>query len=505
MKYLLTGLILCCLLLSVQGQHTFQAKIQTEENTPLAAASVTWKQRQRTVTADSTGIVLLENIPQGMQTFIITHIGYKDAEVSYNFPLVDDTIIVITLEALEDEHEEEVVVTATRTSRTITNTPTRTEVISGEELTEKANMKPGEIRMLLSESTGIQTQQTSATSYNYSIRIQGLDGRYTQILRDGYPMYSGFSGGLSLMQIAPLDLRQVEVIKGSASTLYGGGAIAGLVNLVSKTPGTERELNFIANGTSAGGLDLSGFYSQRYGKAGLTIFASRNSSAAYDPADIGLTAIPKFERYNINPRLFLYGKNTTADVGISYITEDRMGGNIDFIKNGGTGYFERNNTDRVTTQLGIVQRLTGKSTIQFKNSYSRFRRDITIPTYRFEALQQSSFTEFTWNHKLEKAQWIVGANVLTDDLAEEKQSSVVARDYHFNTYGVFVQNAWNPSEKFTLETGLRGDYVNQYGFELLPRISAMFKISPRLTSRIGGVSDIRRLRFLQRNQNAYSL
>src|ERR1051325_9796552 len=197
-----------------------------------------------------------------------------------------ETGIEIVLEE-EEKGEEEVIVTATRTSRTIANTPTRTEVISGEELQEKGNMKPGDIRMMLNESTGIQTQQTSATSYNSSIRIQGLDGRYTQLLRDGLPLYAGFSGGLSLLQIAPLDLKQVEVIKGSSSTLYGGGAIAGLVNLVSKTPGKKRELSFIANGTSARGLDLSGFYSERYGKLGLTVFGSRNSSAAFDPAGIG--------------------------------------------------------------------------------------------------------------------------------------------------------------------------------------------------------------------------
>lgn len=142
------------------------------------------------------------------------------------------------------EHMEEVLIRSTRSRRSIANLPTRVEVISGEELAEKGNMKPGDIRMLLNETTGIQTQQTSATSYNSSIRIQGLDGKYTQLLKDGYPLYSGFSGGLSLLQIVPLDLQQVEVIKGSSSTLYGGGAIAGLVNLISKTPGEERELNF---------------------------------------------------------------------------------------------------------------------------------------------------------------------------------------------------------------------------------------------------------------------
>src|SRR5438094_165241 len=122
------------------------------------------------------------------------------------------------------------------------------------------------------EITGIQTQQTSATSYNSSIRIQGLDGKYTQIIRDGLPLYSGFSGGLGLLQIVPLDLKQVEVIKGSASTLYGGGAIAGLVNLVSKTPTDERHLDFLLNGTSALGLDASGFYSQKFKKAGITLY-----------------------------------------------------------------------------------------------------------------------------------------------------------------------------------------------------------------------------------------
>jgi iron complex outermembrane receptor protein len=390
----------------------------------------------------------------------------------------------------EEKHEhdslEQVIVTATRTSRTIANLPTRTEVISGEELQEKGNMKPGDIRMLLNESTGIQTQQTSATSFNAGIRIQGLDGRYTQLLRDGYPLYAGFSGGLSLLQIAPLDLKQVEVIKGSASTLYGGGAIAGLVNLVSRTPGEERALNFMANGTSGKGLDLSGFYSERYGKLGLTVFGSRNSNGPFDPADIGLTAIPKFERYTINPRLFLYGKKTSADIGVSYITEDRVGGNVNYIKNGGTGYYEQNNTDRVTTQFGIAHQLSEHSTLQLKSSYTRFDRNIAIPSYTFDALQQSSFTELTWMNKREKADWVIGANFLTDDLEEKRRSADPARDYHYNTFGVFIQNTWTVSEQFTLETGLRGDHVNEYGFELLPRVSAMWKISPAFTTRLGG-------------------
>lgn len=463
MKYILTGIILCCSI-AAQAQHIFKAIIKGGGERVLAGATVRWK--SKLVVADSTGLAVMSDVAAGPQTFVVSYVGFAERAVTYNLPI--DSIAEIILE--ENDEEEEVIVTATRISRTIANIPTRVEVISGEELAEKGNMKPGEIRMLLNESTGIQVQQTSATSFNAGIRIQGLEGRYTQMLRDGYPLYSGFSGGLSILQIAPLDLKQVEIIKGSASTLYGGGAIAGLVNFVSKTPGSKRELNFLANGTTAGGLDLSGFYSEKYGKTGLTLFASRNSNKAFDPAGIGLTAIPKFERYTINPRLFLYGKNSTADIGITYITEDRTGGTT-----GNTGFFEKNNTDRITTQIGIAHRLNEHSTIQFKNSYSHFDRVVTIPNYVFDAVQQSSFSELTWN----KANWVVGANFLTEDLNGKYA-------YHYNTFGVFVQNVWTVSEKLVLESGLRGDHVNGFGFELLPRASAMIRLSPKLTTRIGG-------------------
>ena len=486
MKYLLT---LCIVLLAntvLYAQYTVRLSIKSTESTEaLDGATGTIVSLNKTSIADNSGLLTFENIPAGNYKIKVSFIGMQEQDVTVGVPQPDSAVFEVLLLPAEEE-EEEVVVTATRISRTIVNIPTRVEVISGEELAEKANMKPGDIRMLLNESTGIQTQQTSATSFNAAIRIQGLDGRYTQLLRDGYPLYAGFAGGLSILQIAPLDLRQVEVIKGSASTLYGGGAIAGLVNLVSKTPRKEKELSFLANGTSAGGLDLSGFYSQRYGSAGITLFASRNSNRPYDPAGIGLTAIPKFQRYTINPRLFLYGKKTTADVGISFINEHRTGGSISYIKNGASGYFETSNTDRITTQAGVVHRLNENSTLQFKNSYSHFQRIISIPAYTFNALQQSSFSELTWNKSAEKADWVIGANLLTEDLSERIPTTDPKRDYHYNTFGLFAQNAWTLSENLVVETGLRGDYIDQYRFVLLPRISGMLKLSESLTTRLGG-------------------
>jgi outer membrane receptor for ferrienterochelin and colicins len=268
---------------AASGQNNLKAIIRdAETKEPLMRATAFLQGSANGATADQNGFVELKNIPTGKQLILFRFIGYADRIDTLNFPLMQSDTIEIFLNS-ESEEMEEIVITSTRSSRTIANTPTRMEAISGEELTEKGNMKPGDIKMLLNESTGIQTQQTSATSYNSSIRIQGLDGKYTQILRDGLPLYSGFSGGLSLLQIVPLDLKQVEVIKGASSTLYGGGAIAGLVNLISKTPKEKKELSFMLNGTSAWGLDASAFYAQKFKKIGTTLFASYNKGTPYDP------------------------------------------------------------------------------------------------------------------------------------------------------------------------------------------------------------------------------
>ncbi len=472
------------------SQNTFRAQIkEVNSNIPLLGANAIVKGTNMGATANELGMLEIENIPNGSQTIIFSFIGYESQEVSLVFPLDDERTQVIFLEKGGEEMEE-VIIASTRSRRTIANLPTRVEVISGEELEEKGNMKPGDIRMLLNETTGIQTQQTSATSYNSSIRIQGLDGKYTQLLKDGYPLYSGFSGGLSLLQIVPLDLRQVEVIKGASSTLYGGGAIAGLVNLVSRTPGEERRLDFMLNATSALGLDLSGFYSEKFGKFGTTVFASYNLGSPYDPADIGLTAIPKFNRYTVNPRLFYYpNESTTINFDLNTTVEERTGGNIDYIKGEGNvsnPYFERNNTSRLTTRAGLEKWFENGSGMNIKNSFSFFERTIEIPGYRFSGDQFASYNEASYTFGNTNVEWIGGLNLLIDKFTQAEGSAVRPVDYNHVTYGAFIQNSWDIATALSLESGLRVDHQNEYGTFLLPRFSALISINADLTARIGG-------------------
>lgn len=473
---------------SVFAQHSLKIKVlDNDSNMPLVGASVLVVEIETGRITNKDGIVEFSNLIAGQYSIIVRFLGYETNKQVVTIPSENNTHYIFRLEHAHEELEE-LIVQSNRSSRTIDDIPTRVEIIAGEELSEKGNMKPGDIRMLLNESTGIQTQQTSATSYNSSIRIQGLDGKYTLLLRDGLPLYSGLSSGLSLMQIAPLDLSQVEVIKGASSTLHGGGAIAGLINLVTKKPSEESEWSFLLNGTSALGLDASSFYAKKGSRLGTTVFASYNSGKAYDPANIGLTAIPEFERFTLNPKLYWeIDELTHLVIGGSYILEDRLGGNINYIKGRQSynPYFEDNNTNRFTTELQFHKDWNNLGKIHLKNSISIFERRIEVPEYIFEGSQQSTFSEIHWSIDSNKISWIIGANLWTDEFNQFQGNDSDPLDYFLVTSGFFAQNIWNVTTQWTLENGIRLDALNSGETFWLPKFSVMYTSSPNLTVRTG--------------------
>lgn len=429
----------------------------------------------------------LSNIPDGNHTIKFSHIGYKEFLLELEFPFDGDEL-EIELES-ESEETEEIFVNATRSSRTIDAEPTRVEVIAGEEIDEKISMDPSNISMILNESTGIQVQQTSAASANNVFRIQGLNGKYTQLLKDGFPLFGGFSGSLSLVQVPPLDLTQVEIIKGSSSTLYGGGAIAGLINLITKDPKREREVSFLINGTSALGLDLSGYYSHRSDKLGMTILASRNTQKAYDNNDDNFTDLPQIERYTVNPKFYFYfDESQVLEVGGSLSYEDRIGGYIYAIEDEtkrNSFYFEENKSSRLTSQIKYDKK-SEDNRLTLKSSISYFDRELNLSNSSFRGKQLSTFSEAVYNFRSgEFGDWLLGLNLYTEDFSDKTQ----IQNKHDNTditYGSFVQNNLELFEKISLETGLRVDYNEDYGFFPLPRVNLLIDISEKLKSRIGG-------------------
>ena len=384
---------------------------------------------------------------------------------------------------------DEVVLQSSRSTRTVKKIPTRIEFIGVEEMGEKAIMNPTNISMVLRESTGIQMQQTSLSSGSTNIRIQGLDGRYTQLLRDGFPLYGGFSSGLSILQIPPLDLQQFEIIKGSSSTLYGGGAIAGLINMVSKTPDEEPALDIMLTQTQALGSTANVFYSKRNEKFGISLYGSGHYQKAYDPEDDGFSNLPKTKSISFNPKFFYYPSDkTTFWLGLNGTYDDRIGGDITKIESGENGihqYTEENISKRLSSQAVYKTQIDSISSLSIKNSVSFFDRNLTIPDFNFDGKQTNTFTEITYQRETSKADWIFGANLYTSNF-DENDNATLQRDQTDITYGLFANNIYDLSDSWILETGLRADYNTDFGFFPLPRISLLYKNDNGFSSRIGG-------------------
>src|SRR5205085_6562621 len=129
--------------------------------------------------------------------------------------------VVVEIQEQPKLEESITVVASTRTDVRLQDSPIRVEVLQREEIEEKMMMTPGDIVMMLNEMGGMRVQTTSPSLGAASVRMQGMLGRYTAFLSDGLPLFGQQGAGLGLLQIPPIDLGQVEVIKGNASALYG--------------------------------------------------------------------------------------------------------------------------------------------------------------------------------------------------------------------------------------------------------------------------------------------
>jgi iron complex outermembrane receptor protein len=488
-------LILVFLIITFNGftQNVYRALIKDKtSNEALAGVIAKVKDSNLAASSDKDGMIILDGIPDSLHVVIISLVGYKDLIDSVSFPITEDRILLLEPEA---EQMEEVIVEGTRSNKSIEDIPTRTEVLN-EEIDEASTMDPSKVAHLLTHSTGIQVQQTSATSNMANVRIQGLDGRYTQILKDGFPNYGGFSGSLSIMQIPPLDLKQVEYIKGSSSTLYGAGAISGLINLISKDPSKEETL-FHINASHIGAFDVNAFLSKKIDKVGFTLLAQRNTHRIFDADKDGYSDLPELTKYNINPKLFFYLNSRNKIIaGATFTSENRVGGDLRMIRNKASDslhfYKESNEINRITTQLKYESKLTNNTILAIRNSFNFFRRGLSINPdyfsgeYRFAGNQVSSFSELSLTNKHRKNVLIGGLNFYTDDFKEEKLSSNVLRREEYRTAGAFLNYTFNLGEKVAIEAGLRGDYVVDKRPYILPRISTLFKWTKKLTTRIGG-------------------
>ena len=457
---------------------------------PLIGATVRLKSNSKIgASADVNGIEELKNIPAGKQNFEATFVGYGEKEFTIELPLSDEKqpFIVGLLQGKEDL--EEVVVTSSRTNSRIEDLPIKVEVIGQEEMDEESAVVPGNVASILGDISIIHIQKTSPTNGNQAIRMQGLDSKYTQILRDGIPLFEGFSGNLGVLQIPPLDLRQVEVVKGSVSTLYGGGAIGGMINIVSKTPNSETpEITAVLNRSNLKETNLNTYYAQKYGKAGLTLFIGLTDQKAVDVNGDGFSDSPLIKQLSFHPRFFYtFSEKNKLNLGYSLINEKRAGGVVDAVnneENNSSKFVSATDFQRHTVDYNFNHEFRKGHVFTLKGAISYFDRNFTEQSRFFKANQVSSYTEVTDYVEMGKHKLVFGTNLTLENFRKPNPDSTLLTSYNYSTIGFFAQDDWQFTPKFSLQTGLRVDNHNTFGTFVLPRISLLSKPFEKWTVRL---------------------
>ncbi|WP_421857281.1 TonB-dependent receptor domain-containing protein [Oceanicaulis sp.] len=371
--------------------------------------------------------------------------------------------------------DDVIIVRATRTGRGVEDQPVRVEVINREEIEEKAIMRPGNIAVLVNETGGVRVQVTSPALGAGNIRMQGLYGRYTQLLSDGLPLYGGQAASIGLLQIPPTDLAQVEVIKGSASSLYGASALGGVINLVSRTPSDAPYAEVLFNTTSRDGQDLTSFASTPLNDqlaASLTTGAHRQSLVDFD--DDGWIDMPGYERYSARPRLHYEGADgSTAYLTLGFMTEQRDGGTRDgFTVPSGDPFPQNQDTTRLDLGLTATRPLMDALDLNLRaagmvqDHEHRFGDVVEIDTH------DTLLLEASLSGARERTDWILGLAYQADGYDSE---TFPAFNYSFETPGVFGQIDHDFSDVLSASVSARIDDHSEYGMQTSPRVSVLYK------------------------------
>lgn len=455
----------------------------------LTGANIVVVGTSKGTTTDTSGRFTISRLHSGVHLLQFTYIGYAITETTITVA-ADDSLWLRILLRPQHVESQVVVVTGTRTLRSIADVPVRVEAIPEEEIEEKLLMTPSSIAMLLNESTGMRVQTTSAAASTANLRIQGLSGRYTQILNDGIPSLGGLSAGLSLTQLVPLDLRQVEILKGATSSLYGADAIAGVVNFIPKLPGEISETSLLLNGTTQKGLDAAGYYSKRFGETGVSILASHNRQARYDVDGDGFADVAQYVRWTVTPRvLYHLSDKLSVRLGLSMVDEHRVGGAMDetpFPAASSLPYTEKIATGRLDASSHIDWRPSRDQTFSVKLAWLRSKRDAFYGVNPFDGTQTVYLADAQYSLDLMRNHVLIGSALRIDDFQDRTVNISPSRSYRFTVPSVFAQDEIHVSDAFRFLVSGRIDFHNAFGTFFVPRFSVMYRPFSSLTLRLGG-------------------
>ncbi len=419
--------------------------------------------------------IAVGSILPGVVEVTVQKEGFLPGKTSLNVDEARVWALVLELQPRE-KLEQQVTVYASRTDQRLEDTPLRVEVLQAEEIEEKTMMTPGDIVMMLNETGGVRVQTTSPALGAASLRIQGMQGRYTRFLGDGLPLFGQQGGGLSLLQIPPMDLGQVELIKGVSSALYGAGAMGGVVNLISRRPQTEPIYDFLFNRSTLGATDGTLFLASQLSRRwGVSLLGAGDLQELRDLDKDGWADLAQYQRGVVRPRLFWNGGEGRSGFltgGVTY--ENRVGGTIPGSVLAATGapYSETIDTRRYDAG-GSVQFLV-------RNRYvltARASASSQNHTHQFGEIQERDrhetlFAEVTARGATGRNTWVAGAATEQDKYVPRDVSRFA---YAYTTPGIFVQDDVTLKPWLSLSASARADFNSRYGTFFSPRLSGLLR------------------------------
>jgi len=462
-----------------QAPAPLVVRVQSEAG-PLAGAQVTVD--GLTVETGKDGLASLRLAP-GVVTIVVTKTGFVEVRQAVTVAATG-LDVAVDLVPLPDHKEELVVVATTRTGRGVEDQPTRVEVLGREEIEEKMLMTPGDIVMMLNEMGGLRVQATSPSIGAASVRVQGMKGRYTRFLSDGLPLFGQQVGGLGLLQIPPMDLGQVEVIKGVASAFYGAGAMGGVVNLMTRRPGDEPALDLLVNQSTLGATDAVAFLAAPLTATWrFSALGGGHRQAKRDRDDDGWADIAGYERVLVRPRLFWEdGHGGSAFLTAGVTIEDREGGTLpgSFLPTTGSAYQEALDTRRYDLG-GTLQTLVSEQYVLTARTAAAWQRhDHRFGEVRERDRHDTLFGEVALRGAAGRHIWVVGAAYERDHYTAV---DVPRFAYAYDVPGVFAQDDVDLAPWLSLSAGARVDWHSEYGGFVSPRVAALVRAG-RWTSRL---------------------
>ena len=306
-----------------------------EEHIPYA--NVTIKGTTIGTATDQTGHFQLINLPTGQKTVVVSMVGYKSYEQFIT--LRENQTIEVKFE-LEEDHMnlEEVVVSADRSEQKRTEAPVIVNTIGSKIFHSTQSLTLGEG---LNFSPGLRLENNCQNCGFSQVRMNGMEGPYSQILINSRPIFSGLAGVYGLELIPSNMVEKVEVVRGGGSALYGSNAIAGTINIILKDPvSSSYEGGFTYALTGAGG-DGSGGSAPDYSinfntsvvsddhKSGISLYGFTRNREKFDANKDGFSELAPLENLTFGSRVFhRFGTRDKLALDFFAIQEERNGGNM---------------------------------------------------------------------------------------------------------------------------------------------------------------------------------